>query len=249
MATIASQLVLHPTVSAGLKYGGTTLGRDKLYRAIQYFARFYAWHLAAKGDKVEAARWAGLKAHLGTARKLMRLGKPMEHLQAALRATFTAGPAEETITTIARQLGYFGYLTYDAVVWAHSIKFITLAPETAKRVAKRAFQFWFAGIVFSLVHGVLKAARLAKEAKALRESKVWGEKDLAEEATRETRLNAVRAARKNNRQQLVIDLLDVCIPATGAEILNVNEGALGILGLLSSILGAKAQWAAVNGKK
>lgn len=42
----------------------------------------------------------------------------MEHLQAALRATFAAGPAEETITTIARQLGYFGYLTYDAIVWA-----------------------------------------------------------------------------------------------------------------------------------
>jgi peroxin-11B len=38
-----------------------------------------------------------------------------------------------------------------------------------------------------------QAARLAKEAKALRESKVWGEKDLAEEAARETRLNAVRA--------------------------------------------------------
>ena len=47
----------------------------------------------------------------------MRLGKPMEHLQAALRATFAAGPAQESITTIARQLGYFGYLTYDAIVW------------------------------------------------------------------------------------------------------------------------------------
>ncbi len=47
----------------------------------------------------------------------MRLGKPLEHLQAALRATLAAGPIEETLTTIARQLGYFGYLTYDAVVW------------------------------------------------------------------------------------------------------------------------------------
>lgn len=49
--------------------------------------------------------------------EVMRLGKPLEHLQAALRATLTAGPIEETLTTIARQLGYFGYLTYDAVVW------------------------------------------------------------------------------------------------------------------------------------
>lgn len=75
------------------------------------------------------------------------------------------------------------------------------------------------------------------------------------------------SARKNNRQQLVIDLLDVWIPATGAELLNVNEGTLGLLGyvnvaannklimtgslcsLMSSLLGAKAQWKAVNGKK
>lgn len=50
----------------------------------------------------------------------MRLGKPLEHLQAALRATLAAGPVEETLTTIARQLGYFGYLTYDAIVWVCS---------------------------------------------------------------------------------------------------------------------------------
>jgi len=44
-------------------------------------------------------------------------------------------------------------------------------------------------------------------------------------------------------------LLDVWIPATGAELLNVNEGTLGILGLISSVMGAKAQWQAINGKK
>jgi len=47
----------------------------------------------------------------------MRLGKPIEHLQAALRATF-AGSGEEIVTTVARQLSYSGYLTYDAIVWA-----------------------------------------------------------------------------------------------------------------------------------
>jgi len=249
MASLASQIIFHPTVSQSLKFGGTTLGRDKTYRAIQYFARFYAWYLITKGDKLDAARWSALKGHLGTARKLMRLGKPVEHLQAALRASFSPGPVEETITTIARQIGYFGYLSYDAIVWANSIKFITLDPLTAKRVTKRAFQFWFAGVAFSLVHGVLKAARLAKEAKSLQDSKVWGEKDLADEAARETRLSGIEIARKSNRRQLLVDLLDVWIPATGAEFLSVNEGTLGILGLISSIIGAKTQWQAINGKK
>lgn len=41
----------------------------------------------------------------------------MEHAQAALAATQGSGPAIEQITTIGRQIGYFGYLAYDAFVW------------------------------------------------------------------------------------------------------------------------------------
>jgi peroxin-11B len=48
---------------------------------------------------------------------VLRLGKPLEHLQAALRAAQSADDLKEQLTTIARQLAYFGYLAYDAVVW------------------------------------------------------------------------------------------------------------------------------------
>jgi len=44
-------------------------------------------------------------------------------------------------------------------------------------------------------------------------------------------------------------MLDIWIPGTGVELFNVNEGALGILGLFSSIIAGKAQWQAVNSKK
>jgi peroxin-11B len=48
---------------------------------------------------------------------VMRLGKPMEHLQSALKATQLKAPAVEQLTTIGRQIGYAGYLTYDALAW------------------------------------------------------------------------------------------------------------------------------------
>jgi len=179
----------------------------------------------------------------------MRLGKPMEHLQAALKASLAPGSLAETITTVARQVGYFGYLTYDALVWANSIKFLKLDPQTAQRVAKRAFQFWFSGIVFSIINGALKAARLNKEERRLQSSSKWGEKDLGEEAARDTKLSAITSTHAATRQQFIIDLCDIWIPATGSGLLNINEGTLGILGLISSLLGARAQWLAVNGKK
>lgn len=249
MATIASQVVLHPFVSNSLKFGGTTLGRDKTYRAVQYFARFLAWYLLNKGDKLDAARWTALKSHLGTARKLLRLGKPMEHLQAVLRAAFTPGPAGEQILSIGRQIAYFGYLTYDMFVWAQAIKFINLNPETAKKVAKTSNRFWLAGILFSIVNSILKYTRLTKEAKKLRASRMLSEKDIGEEAQSDMRLSAIESARVATQQQFMTDALDVWIPATGTELVSINDGILGILGLITSLIGVNAQWKAVVGKK
>ncbi|KAK2461818.1 hypothetical protein APHAL10511_006281 [Amanita phalloides] len=248
MADLASQLILHPSVSQALQYGTSTTGRDKAYRAAQYFARFYAWYLLKKGTKDEAQRWAALMTHLGTARKLLRLGKPIEHLQAALRSALAPGPLAEQLTTIAKQASYFAFLTFDSVVWANAIKFIKLKQETVQRVRKTSFQFWFAGILFSIMNGIFKTTRLVREAKRLEASRAWGDKDLAEEAARETRLNNLKASRATTRRQLLVDWLDIWIPATGAGLVNVNEGTLGIFGLVTSLVGVKAQWDALSRK-
>lgn len=51
----------------------------------------------------------------------MRLGKPMEHLQAAVKAQGVADPILK-ITAIIRQLGYAVYLFNDHLVWVSNIK-------------------------------------------------------------------------------------------------------------------------------
>ncbi|KAF9456539.1 peroxisomal biogenesis factor 11 [Collybia nuda] len=248
MATLASQVILHPLVSQGLRFGSTTLGRDKTYRALQYLARFLAWYLVTKGQNLEAARWAALKVHLATARKLMRLGKPLEHLQAALRASLTSAPSLEQITTISRQVGYFGYLAYDSIVWASAIKFLNLNPDTTKRVAKISNRFWLAGILFSITHSVLKIVRLNAEVHKLQASKKWSEKDLGEETQREAKLSAVQTSKAVTRQQLIVDVLDIWIPATGADVVTVNEGTLGVFGFITSVIGMSTQWKASQTK-
>jgi len=172
-----------------------------------------------------------------------------ENLQAALRAAYAIGPIAEQLTAIAKQIGYFCFLSYDAIIWANTIKFIQLKPETAQRIQKTSFQLWFAGILFSIINSTLKIARLMKEIKRLGASKTWGEEDLAGEAARETRMNALRASRAAAEQQLVVDWLDIWIPATGARLVDVNEGALGIFGFITSLLGVKAQWDAAAGNR
>jgi peroxin-11B len=246
MASVASQVILHPTSSAALKVLGTTLGRDKIYRAAQYFARFYAWYLTSGGHKVEAVRWNALKGHLATARKLLRLGKPLEHLQAALRAAQSTGDFKEQLTTIARQLSYFGYLAYDAVVWANTVKFITLKPVTSQKVQKISNRLWLSGIVFSMTHAVFKAGRLTKEA---REIRGLDEKNVGGDNARESRLRVLHAIRAATRQQFIIDILDVWLPASTLGLVKINDGVLGIFGFISSFLALRAHWLAVNATK
>lgn len=94
---------------------------------------------------------------------VIRLGKPLEHLQAAIKAsqsTTLSLHAAERFTAIARQLSYAGYLAFDAVVWANSIKFINLLPSRADKALKASLRFWFVGILFGLGNGLLKVSHL-----------------------------------------------------------------------------------------
>ncbi|GBE77920.1 peroxisomal biogenesis factor [Sparassis latifolia] len=249
MSSVANQVVLHPLASQSLKLLSTTLGRDKLYRAVQYFSRFFAWLLLSRGDKLNAARWNALKAHLTLGRKLMRLGKPLEHLQAALRALHSpihsSTELGEQLTTIARQLSYFGYLMYDSFVWANAVKFFNLKPSTGENVSRLSNRFWFAGILFSITNGLLKAGRLASEVQRLQGMTV-GEKGV--EVDRDLKLAALRTAREATRHQFIIDILDVWIPATNLGFVNFNDGVLGIFGLVTSLMALNQQWAAAGRK-
>lgn len=67
------QLVLHPTVNRSIKYASTTVGRDKVYRAVQNLARFLAWYLKRQdyNNKEIIQRFSNLKSALGLSRKRM----------------------------------------------------------------------------------------------------------------------------------------------------------------------------------
>lgn len=103
---------------------------------------------------------------------MLTLAKPVEHLQTALRASQTTGPLGEQLTTVARQVAYFFYLTYDAIVWANAIKFITLSPERAQRANKMANRFWLSGITMSIINTAFKAQRITTEISRLQRAGV-----------------------------------------------------------------------------
>lgn len=234
--TVVHQLVLHPAVTAALKVGSTTVGRDKLYRAVQYYARFLAYYCLRKGySKETVARLQALKSTLGLSRKLMRIGKPIEHLQAAVKGLDLTDPVLK-FTTIGRQLGYAGYLVNDTLVWLHSAKVRPFAPATFAAIQQRAARLWFTGIAFSIVSSLYKLYGLQQREQAVsREGS--SEKDGAAKAD----LRTIKTQQAAVQYQLTQDALDILIPAGTLGYHSLDDGTIGLVGTVTSFMGLRSQ--------
>lgn len=102
----------HAGVDHFNRYLNTTVGREKLCRLVQYFARFYAFYLFRNGaPKDTIQRWVDLKTHLGNGRKFFRLLKPVEFAHTGLKS-LTIKDEVLRYTAVAKQIGMaFYYLT------------------------------------------------------------------------------------------------------------------------------------------
>ncbi|KAJ9098980.1 hypothetical protein QFC20_005798 [Naganishia adeliensis] len=251
-AMLAAHLILHPQLTKTLKVLSTTVGRDKTYRLIQYLARLIAWSILRSGTGVEAKdaaiRWNGLKAGLASGRKMLRLLKPLEHLQTAVTAANTPvkssslAPVASNVaqlTQIARQLCYAGYLSTDMIVWLQSVKFLRIQADKFARINTISQRFWFSGIVLSLISSSASMIRLRAEGRRSR-----FEQDRGEGWT--GRPGGSSCARTSDAQ-LTLDCLDFWIPATNLGYASLNDGAIGAIGVITSYIGLQQQWIKVNG--
>jgi peroxin-11B len=170
---VADALIYHPTITHYLKYVSTTVGRDKLLRTIQYFSRFYAWYLyRTNALPATIAPFEAIKKQFGLSRKLLRVGKNIEHFKAAAVAADAKGtdPVLKYLA-VGRQLGYGGYLTLDMVAYldAAGIK----SSAYSKRLGREAYKAWVIGLLCSTLSGVYGLYRLRE--RELRVSKEDGE--------------------------------------------------------------------------
>src|SRR5256885_357924 len=124
------------------------VGRDKILRTLQYFSRFYAWYLYRTNNPPSAiAPFNAIKTQFGLTRKIMRVGKFVEHFRAASElydasAKLRANGGDQVLQylQILRQLGYGSYLTLDmlTVLDAAGIRKST----SAKNLQQQAYKAW-----------------------------------------------------------------------------------------------------------
>ncbi|KAI9826570.1 MAG: Peroxisomal membrane protein PMP27 [Thelocarpon impressellum] len=229
---VADALVYHPTVAHYLRYVATTVGRDKLLRTLQYFSRFYAWYLLrTNSPQASIAPFDAIKKQFGLSRKLMRVGKNVEHFKAAaaLADNKNMDPVLKTCA-VGRQLGYAGYLTFDMITYFDSAG-IRPSPS-AKRLQKEAYRAWFAGLFFSAVSSVYTLYQLREKERAI-------DRKEGEGVVESKKLQRERAA---VNIQLVSDLCDLTVPSAALGLVNFDDGFVGLAGTVSSLIGVWSQW-------
>ncbi|KAI5803430.1 peroxisomal biogenesis factor 11 [Peziza echinospora] len=237
---VADSLVYHPTVNHYIKFVGTTVGRDKLLRTLQYFARFLSFYLLRKGYSASSLKpWNALKAQFGLTRKLMRVGKNIEHLREACRiaGTKSMDPVLR-YTAIARQLSYFVYLTFDSLHYL-SVSNIIPMPVMAPAISKVANKAWLSGVSFGIISGLYTISQITQRQK--KTNPLLGEGKMEEKRLQKELFET--------RVQLLSDACDWIIPAYtlgyvggGKGKFAVDEGVVGLAGLVSSLVGVRAQW-------
>ncbi|KID93082.1 Peroxisomal biogenesis factor 11, partial [Metarhizium majus ARSEF 297] len=236
---VVNTLVYHPSVKHYLSFVATTVGRDKLLRTIQYFARFYAWYLLrTNATKAQIAPWDVTKKQFGLTRKILRVGKNVEHLKAAVETADNPKPVDAFLryAGIGRQIGYAGYLTFDSAALpdAAGIK----KWDKAKTVQAYGYRFWAMGLVFSISAQLYTLYQLKQ-----REAKI-------DRKDGEGVINSKHIARERaaSQLQLISDLCDLTVPSSALGWAGFDDGFVGLAGTLSSLIGVYNQWKKVTAK-
>ncbi|KAF7730696.1 Peroxisomal membrane protein PMP27 [Apophysomyces ossiformis] len=233
-------VVTHSQVDALNRFLGTTVGREKACRFVQYFSRFYVFYLLRSGATKETIqRWSDLKSHISNGRKFFRLLKPIEFAQTGVKS-LTIQDEVLRSTAVIKQAGMFFYYCSEALVLANAIKFYKF--EQIKKITEFGWKCWFVALAASILSGLYKLKRAAVHEKMLKKGRQI-EKDSVILKEDEKKLVKEKHA---TLYQLLQDSVDILIPIGSLGWIPLDEGFLGLAGMTTSLLAVNTQWKKVN---
>ncbi|KAJ3039935.1 Peroxisomal membrane protein PMP27 [Rhizophlyctis rosea] len=233
-------LVSTKTADQTVKFLSTTVGRDRINRFVQYLARYLVWHGQRTGYSKETIdRLSKLMTNVAQTRKLMRVGRQVEFANAIQKASTIKDDIIRK-TTQLKQLFLAVWIAHDSLQWAHTAGVYTFTD--IKTITRRGLKFWLAALVVSTLGNLhrlrMNTLRMTHEQKAIAMARTRG----VEDADARESIRAIMRERQKIMWATVQDGLDILIPASGLEYVNVESGILGLIGMFTSVLGGWTHW-------
>ena len=237
MATVP--VLILPLVDEWIKFTSTTVGRDKMYRLVQYFSKWLAYTLGQRGyPKDEVDRWLRLSSAVGMGRKLFRVGKPIDFMQTILKSASLKDDVIR-ICAIGRSAFLAGWLTLDSMQWLNANGIVKL--NDIKWFNQNAARCWLTGLVFAVAADVYRLRNNVQRLQLLDKAGVKKFDDNQANAVQKER-DSLKKEQKKILVELLQDALDVAIPASLLEYVNWGQGTIGLIGTVTSVIGCRNAW-------
>ena len=218
-------------VDPWIKFTATTVGRDKLYRTVQYTSKFLAFYMQQQ-DKDLTERLTKLSNAVGLARKLFRVGKPIDFIQTMLKSLAIKDDVIR-ICAMGRSAFLAGWLSLDVLQWlnAHGIvKF-----DQIKSINTHAARCWFIGLLFAVTADLYRLRNNMQRIEVLEKAK-------STEDALKKELATLKKEQSKILLETVQDGLDLIIPGSILEYFKVDQGVVGLAGTITSLIGFQAAW-------
>jgi len=234
-------------VSQFFKYINTTTGRDKVNRTCQHFFKFLLYYNIKYNGKEETIAWIkNVIKNIQLSRKFVRIGRPLEHLNTFYK-TLTVKDDFSKYCVLGRNFAYTIYLTYDTMIWFHKANVKKF--ENYKSITTNAQKFWLMGIIFGMMNELYKLKKTKEKILSITSLKDTEENEPEEKKRNADDLKKLLDRKRNHYLTLTQHFCDFVHPISGLGFYPIEPIYLALFGITSSILGARAQWIKVNGKK
>eukprot|EP01137_Pigoraptor_chileana_P026068 Opistho-2@96502 len=209
-----------------VQFTSQTAGRDKIYRTLQYVSKILGAHYAGQKDmKLTIEKLSKLEGALGQSRKLFRLFKSLDFVQVIVK-NHNHPDTFLRVAINARAASLAVWLIFDHIVWAAKVGLISADTARWTRVSSR---FW----LFALAVAIAKDIYVINAAK---------EKERKAKGGSPQPLYPTNAEQKTLYLDLIRDSFDIFLPASTLGYVQLSTRSVGIVGLVSSLIGGYQQW-------
>jgi len=202
-----------------VKLNEQTAGRDKIIRLLQYGSRAY-WYYAqtVHSKRYSAEILRSLEFTFSTFRKLLRFGRCFDSFYSAIKMIKYPDPTVR-ITLIIAKMANALYLLADHCIWIGRVGILRVNLEKWNKVANK---YWLLTIIMSLMRDIYEIVKILEHEK---------------NAFKQRHVLFCLKNHKKVMMDTVKNGCDLFIPMTALGITKCTPGTIGLLGVISSLIG------------
>ncbi|KAL4227392.1 Peroxisomal membrane protein PMP30B [Mactra antiquata] len=227
-----------------IKYNAQTNGRDKLCRLFQYGCRL-VWGYLQNSDKKELLQTLkNIESMLSMTRKLLRFGRSLDFIQAALKSVHLKDPILRLSITLGKINQAF-YLLFDHFLWFNSVGAFKLNRQYWSELSSK---FYLTTLILNCTrdfYGICCVIQqeLVKHKERLRQSEYRnGDSGYKAVSKRSPHVSEIMMDNVPLILDSVKNVFDLAIPLCTLKFITLSPTKQGIFGIISSSIAVATVW-------